>query len=260
MKLKLPNWGSLCNPNLLMNSDFRNGAINQKGQTQYINTSYKSTMTIDGWFTDYGSVNVFANSVYFDNTGSSEYGFKQPLNLQNGTYTFYLDCAINGSARVFARNISNEEVINETVSGTVKKSFTFTNSLKFITIIAASGAKISFNFMKLENGSHYTGMPVWNETIELLKCMPSFQRVEAMFVAARSDGNTYFFGDKLRVMMRKDPSATVKQLLNPSGLNLMDDFSTIYAYKNKIDYIVLKNAKDYIVIRATIFLDAYDYN
>lgn len=39
MKLKLPNWGSLCNPNLLLNSDFRNGIINQQGKTSYLKGS-----------------------------------------------------------------------------------------------------------------------------------------------------------------------------------------------------------------------------
>ena len=156
--------------NLLINSDFRSGIINQKGQTEYTNTSYTSQMTVDGWFIHYGKVNVYANSVYFDNTGSTEYGYKHPLSLPSDTYTFYLDCAINGSARVFARNLENEEVIDETVSGTVKKSFTFTNSLKFITIIASAGTKISFNFMKLEKGSYFTGMPVWNLSVEILKC------------------------------------------------------------------------------------------
>lgn len=178
-----------------MNSDFRNGAINQKGQTQYINTSYKSTMTIDGWFTDYGSVNVFANSVYFDNTGSSEYGFKQPLNFQNGTYTFYLDCAINGSARVFARNLLNEEVINESISGTVKKPFTFTNSLKFITIIASPGTKISYNFMKLEKGLFFTGMPILDKGIELARCKRKFsyevQTINVMYDYANNEYGFY---------------------------------------------------------------------
>ena len=49
MKLKLPNWGSLCNPNLLTNSDFKSGIINQKGQTSYVGTQPKVVYGIDMW-------------------------------------------------------------------------------------------------------------------------------------------------------------------------------------------------------------------
>lgn len=175
MKLKLPNWGSLCKPNLLLNSDFRNGIVNQKGKTEYNNTSYSSMMTIDGWFTDYGKVNVYASSVYFNNTGNTEYGFKQPVKFSEGTYTFYLDCAISGSARLLIRNTDNEIVINETLPNTCKKSFTFTDSIKFISIIASAGSAVSFNFMKIEKEEHYTGMPAWDEAFELRKCQYRFQ-------------------------------------------------------------------------------------
>ena len=46
MKLKLPNWRTLYNDNLLTNSDFRYGVINQQGKSSY-NTLNK--YTIDMW-------------------------------------------------------------------------------------------------------------------------------------------------------------------------------------------------------------------
>lgn len=189
------------NDNLLTNSDFKSGIINQKGQTEYVNTAYKTILTVDGWFTDYGKVNVYEKSVYFDNNGSTEHGFKQPLNLPNETYTFYLDCAINGNARVFARNLENEEVINESISGTVKKSFTFTNSLKFITIIASSGTKISFNFMKLEKGSFFTGMPPWNYANEVSKCHAKLIGLGSIQDSDVSIGSANFFNSEVWIVI-----------------------------------------------------------
>lgn len=249
--------------NLLINSNFKSGIINQKGQTEYVNTAYKTILTVDGWFIDYGKVNVYEKSVYFDNNGSTEYGFKQPLNLPNETYTFYLDCAINGNARVFARNLENEEVINESISGTVKKSFTFTNSLKFITIIASSGTKISFNFMKLEKGSFFTGMPVWNEAMELLKCMRYYQPLYVLaHKNSESGNNSYYSIDTMfPVPMAKSPTVNVTKVYTPNGDNITSSTTVDnigVSYRN-VGTVHFGEEHEYTMLKIDLILDAYDY-
>lgn len=256
--------------NLLINSDFKSGIINQKGQTEYTNTSYTSQMTVDGWFIDYGKVNVYANSVYFDNTGSTEYGYKHPLSLPSDTYTFYLDCAINGSARVFARNLENEEVINESISGTVKKSFTFTNSLKFITIIASSGTKISFNFMKLEKGSFFTGMPPWNLSVEILKCQRylfSCHKISG-YGFETGGGNVYIYVNIPTPMQKRGTvsvNSTVQVIGDGSYKTLTISSVNVSSQDNNLVILsgVISEAGNINIVKVFEFtnftLDAYDY-
>lgn len=253
--------------NLLTNSDFRSGIINQKGQTEYVNTAYKTILTVDGWFTDHGKVNVYEKSVYFDNNGSTEYGFKQPLNLPNETYTFYLDCAINGNARVFARNLENEEAINESISGTVKKSFTFTNSLKFITIIASSGTKISFNFMKLEKGSHFTGMPVWNYALELQKCLRFYEVKSIVGLAVggtfqqflQNTQANYYFPMEGFVTKNKTPTITVLSISSNQGPISNLTATAKGATTNSLSSLVTNNQCDRPFLVFELAIDANDY-
>lgn len=55
MKIRLPNWKNLCNDNLLTNSDFKSGIINQQGKSSY-NTLNK--YTIDMWKLVRGTLTV----------------------------------------------------------------------------------------------------------------------------------------------------------------------------------------------------------
>lgn len=73
MKLKLPNWGSLCNPNLLMNSDYRSGIINQKGITSLDKSDGSTELGIDGWI-QYGiNCSVATGSITFANRTSARH-------------------------------------------------------------------------------------------------------------------------------------------------------------------------------------------
>ena len=48
--IQLAEMTDLMNPNLLTNSDFRSGIINQKGQTQYTHDNGSRTYGIDCWY------------------------------------------------------------------------------------------------------------------------------------------------------------------------------------------------------------------
>ena len=82
MKLKLPNWGSLCNPNLLTNSDYRSGIINQKGITSLDKSDGSTELGIDGWI-QYGiNIAVGLNYVTFANRTSANHTVQQPLDIK----------------------------------------------------------------------------------------------------------------------------------------------------------------------------------
>ena len=68
--IKIPNWKSLCNPNLLMNSDYRSGIINQKGITSLDKSDGSTELGIDGWI-QYGiNIAVGTNYITFANRTS----------------------------------------------------------------------------------------------------------------------------------------------------------------------------------------------
>lgn len=54
-------------------------------------------------------------------------------------------------------------------------------------ILYMNGATFNIDFIKLEKGKQFTGMPVWNEAIELLKCMRYYQ---PLYVLARRNAET----------------------------------------------------------------------
>ena len=94
MKLKLPNWGSLCNPNLLLNSDFRNGIINQQGKTSYLKGSndWGKIYSIDMWAIQRGiQLSVNSNIISVECTNSNEPGYL----LQKLDYVGKATAAIN---------------------------------------------------------------------------------------------------------------------------------------------------------------------
>ena len=54
------------NDNLLINSDFKSGIINQKGQTSYTWGFNQRLYTIDSWFVNYENSTVTVNTGYIN--------------------------------------------------------------------------------------------------------------------------------------------------------------------------------------------------
>lgn len=174
MKLKLPNWGSLCNPNLLMNCDYRSGIINQKGETSYAYVD-KALLTIDGWISYGVNVGLDADSIRIINRQTSDRTLRQYVEGKSGTYTVYVNVkSITGNVYVnFNQDISKNKKL---VKGKNIFQITLSSSenLSSFTLLLEANADIYIHCMKLEPGEHFTGMPAWNESIELLKCYAKY--------------------------------------------------------------------------------------
>ncbi|MFR1688213.1 MAG: hypothetical protein ACLSVX_13645 [Massilimicrobiota timonensis] len=179
MKLKLPNWGSLCNPNLLMNSDYRSGIINQKGITSLDKSNGSTELGIDGWI-QYGiNIAVGPNYVTFANRTSSNHTVQQPLDIKGlktgDKVTFYASAFnITGNVYIYLTGLDTQK--KKLVNGDNEFTFTLTSALERFYIELAPNAVVSFNCMKLEPGEYFTGMPTWNKAIELSKCLPYYQK------------------------------------------------------------------------------------
>lgn len=208
MKLKLPNWGSLCNPNLLMNSDYRSGIINQKGQTSYTKGSedWGKMYSIDMWALQRGvQLNVNDGNISVKCTNSSEPGYL----LQKLDYVGKATAAINIQSiigEVSLETAYGEYELLKKGLNIITYDFGFEQSQGWFSMRISEGATVVIDYMKLEKGSYFTGMPVWNKSIELLKCQYDSVLVKAYNAfSARADGTYLSFLIPCQ-KMRKTPS------------------------------------------------------
>lgn len=178
MKLKLPNWGSLCNPNLLLNSDFQSGIINQKGQTNHELNNSTPTLTIDGWIGIGTYVSVKTNYInIFDNRGTGDSYLLQKFdNPINGDYTFYINVNYmsKGTLEIYIEGTDQTDKLTISTKGEYTHTFKNVSNGTALTL-HLKGFNGDIYRMKFEKGSFFTGMPVWNMALELEKCMRKFE-------------------------------------------------------------------------------------
>ena len=159
--------------NLLVNSDFQSGIINQKGILSYVN---QNAYTIDMWQV-LGSGRLVLKNVVdvqfyrVDSLGGTA-RFRQILeNQQKGTYTFTVNIKTTTSkVKMYILN-ENDEMIEQFVKNGIN-SMTYTGTIKEVGMIIYEGESEScyFNYLKLEKGTKFTGMPYWDRVTEILRC------------------------------------------------------------------------------------------
>lgn len=208
MKLKLPNWGSLCNPNLLLNSDFKSGIINQKGQTSYTSISLSPLYTIDRWKLS-GNGKVIVNNGYIriESTSSGTLYFTQDLDdVINENCISYANIKAFSGDIGFAiiGNGGNNKTVKISKTGDILNQY---NECKSITFsITGNSSYVEIYTVKLEKGLLFTGVPVWNKKLELFKCQYNGVLVKSYNpFSARADG-TYMSFLIPCMEMRKTPS------------------------------------------------------
>ena len=259
----------LCNPNLLINADFKSGIINQRGKSSY-NTVNKTTFTIDRWKTYYGTVEVNNDFVKYTNQDSvNNRAFDQYLGNQgNDTYTLYVNVkAITGSASVQMMDESAQNILTKalTVGDNV---LTAIGNVGLIKFFCTPGSSIEIYQVKLEKGSVYTGMPTWNEVEETNKCIPYFE-VRTIVGIAMSGNFSQFFGtqeaqyylatggfaEKARV-----PTVEVKEVDSNSGVASGINVNTVQGVKTNglFSFALNKNyTRPYLNFKC--FIDAEIY-
>lgn len=157
---KFPKMSSLQRSNLLINSDFKSGIINQKGQSSY-NTIYQ--YGIDMWYMiSNGTLKLNSNSI----TVSSDLKFFFDKQLPNDNYTF----TVSVSGTIYKYTFVGFNGTSKTTNLNVKGKTLGVEMISNYIVLYMNGNTFDIEFIKLEKGSSYTGMPAWNETLELLKC------------------------------------------------------------------------------------------
>lgn len=245
------------NDNILFNADFLNGEIiNQKGEDTY---SFKTnTVTVDGWVT-YGP-NVDANGsnyLRFVNRQSDMRSVRQPISgCEAGNYTVMIYVkSVTGNVYV---DINKNTVSNyKLVSGVNIFTINKTENLIYFSLNLATGADISIYKMKLEQGTEYTGMPIWNRSEELLKCYRYGYLITAFKTAIRGHTNQlHIFTTPLPVKMNKTP--TVTEFNTTGSYNISNP--NYWADATMFQVSAISNSDNMITININrAFLDAYTY-
>ena len=166
------------NPNILDNADFRSGIINQQNNNTYM-YSNKALLTIDRWISYGVNVNLEPNKITIANRTSASHSIQQPLYTRyksGDKVTLYVSASnITGNVYVYVTGLDAQK--KKLVNGDNVFTFTLTSKLDRFYIYFEVNAVAAFNCLKLEYGEHFTGMPEWNQAVELDKCKYYFERI-----------------------------------------------------------------------------------
>ena len=174
----------VCNPNLLINADFKSGIINQRGQATYTGKTGNVTYTIDRWFCGRSP----------DSTLTVNDGYISVVLPENTSLGCFIEGDLNGALTLSVK-FKDEDVqslsLNNYIQddyGNLRYDFGIIDGLDFHVIkyvqygdtefnlwignpAEAEAKTLNIEYIKLEKGSVYTGMPQWDEILETYKCI-----------------------------------------------------------------------------------------
>lgn len=270
----------VCRDNILKNSDFKTEIINQRGDTTY---STPSKYTIDGWilYAWKGSGTSKLDILWEDgkikitNSGYEWVSISQLLDRDygNNTLTGMINVAnITSKARIMiadsntATGINNAYVLKDNITTPGLHIGTYNNIPKRVTysyrkfvIQLIGNGYIEISNTKLELGSSYTGMPLWNKNNELIAAWRKYQELYRIPIyAANSTNLTYFVAGDFFIPMEKTPSCVFTEILSNNAVKQDATVTNMGICKNKILNVTLsKNIGQYGFI--TVLVDAGTY-
>lgn len=209
-------------PNLLINSDFRSGIINQKGQTSYSPPNESYQYTIDLWRQACRPANAMKTSVLSDyikvemlGTSTGDAFFEQKLDKtikEQCILTFKVKSVV-GSVRIGLMGESNNNNLM-TITKAGLYHVTHTNVISAMVYFTQKNTSVEIEYMKLEKGSFFTGMPVWDKGLELLKCLQYATVIKAYtgVYTGRLDGTRCTFLIPYPVKMKNKPTINLTNL------------------------------------------------
>lgn len=198
--------------NLLINSDFKSGIINQKGQTSYGYVD-KPLLTIDMWITYGVNIAIDVTNVRVVNRQTSARTLRQYVNGDSGIYTVYVNVkTISGNVYV---NLNNDTSKNKKLvqgENIFQITVLSTETLKSLALYLEANADVYIYSIKLEKGPHFTDMPTWDKSTELLKCCRKFQKMNITVPVLYSTDTSTSVEIPFMVEMDKTPTVTIEIL------------------------------------------------
>ena len=166
------------NENLLINSDFKSGIINQKGQTIYTGNTSKLTYTIDMWYIGKSTQSkLTVNSGYITTIMPSNQGIGCWISASKFKNADSVTIAVklrNQNVKIFSNYKFNSDLTLQTNVIMGCKQFNQTEGYNdynfYIVNSGTTSVSLDIEFIKIEQGNYFTGMPVYNIEDEIIKC------------------------------------------------------------------------------------------
>lgn len=264
------------NDNLLTNSDFRYGVINQKGQTTYdFSSQSNGAFTIDMWYATKLKVTVYDNYIRIENLDTASHSFTNNgcsfLKSLANKYTFYAkvkQCSSGNYMWFYNREDGTSYTRQEDTLVAGDNVWTWTVSSpndvirKFGFSIPANGY-LELYSCKMEEGSYFTGMPAWNEAEELLKCMYLFEKKVINVMCSQFNATTSFASIPYSIPKSKIPSITGKCTWVGSntgegiGETKITKLEAIAIQKESVDIKVTHESANFGQYSRNVFVELY---
>lgn len=232
--------------NLLINSDFRERVINQRGKTTYGSES-AGIYTIDRWIKYNANTEVTVGDGYLRVKSISANiltGLNQPIEFfkkilgTTVTLTIKVKDVVGSWSIGLARSdypADNTNLVPDatskiaiTASGSHQMTVTLQESItdKYLNVALyssdpSSGDYIDIEYIKLEEGSISTIIEPCNINLELIKCKRYFQVIDLSNILLRSnsDGTTLRYVYPLAVNLRSAPSVSPASITGEARFN-----------------------------------------
>ena len=259
----LANLPTISNPNLLINSDFRN-PVNQRGQTSYTGTGSTILYTIDRWCVVNGSIlTIQDDSLKIQVSSNDTYTgrFKQVFEKAFPSDFYTLSMKVK----------SNSHKISVSNFGTIEAGFTgiysYTTALKLaladLEFYIAMGASVEIEWIKLEQGTVATTFVPRLYAEELALCQRYYEkRTVVFFPYGGVTPTTYYLavnGSDHRVTKCQLPKITSSALTDHNNVSAGVDFSSATQSKDGIRLMTVSASCDEYLLRSDIEFDAEIY-
>lgn len=250
---------SLSNPNLLINSDFRN-PVNQRGQTTY-EESGTWVYSIDRWkYFNQMTVQVLTGAVKFASHGSGQSWFMQEFEkeLPSDTYTLSVKVSsVSGTCDMKFEN-SSGVVSEKVIDKTGVTSLTYTGSVNAVTFeLDGNGSQLTIEWVKLEQGAIATPFVSRLFEEELLMCRRYYRKYWTAMLFPQFYSNQYC-GFLFDTPMRADPTVKTFSILSTSNNSSIGSNVEVYAQGVYKFYVTAGYAEKAILV-PMLELDAEIY-
>ncbi len=209
---------TVSNPNLLINSDFRN-PVNQRGETTYKSTAnnFSRIYTIDRWNMQNGCkcvVNSGSITLSGDSAANGVSIFSQIIEKPCvGDYVLQVKVlSLSGGATVDVYNASSQVVGTATLSVGVNVVSIINNSVYFVQINVGSSTSLQLEWIKLEAGTAPTQFSPRIYAEEIALCRRFFDIMggtRTIGVEQNYDTNTFTYAVPRNVLMRTTPTISI---------------------------------------------------
>ena len=247
------------NPNLLINSDFRN-PINQRGQTSYTTSGY----TVDRWRTvNATSVTVQEGSIKLEQPSDAQYTgrFKQIFETPLSGYLTIQVKVLECTAKTY---ITQFDSIPSGFSGIYTYTSANLSSLEAIEFYIAQGHSITIEWIKLEQGSLATPFVPRHRAEELALCRKFYKIVKVCSPCYQHDSTTAYFDVQFYGAMVQKPKVTCSKhsFHKPTGgtvttkkLEMLSDYDNTHCLWYAT-FDTISSPPSYFRLSATFIIDA----